>query len=249
MPARHSIASISLPSTMDELDERHTAPPPPARGIFVSFEGSEGCGKSTQARLFSQWVRTQGFETILTREPGGTMAGDCIRHLLQHAPEGRGLCPASELFLFAASRAQLVHEVIRPSLDMGKVVICDRFHDSTAVYQGVARRLDPSMVQSVNEYAIGTVLPDITFVLDMEAGKAFRRLAGRSLDRMESEPIAFYEAVREGYLRESAASGGRMVVVDASLDENKVAGKIREIFFRRFPVAFSRAASAPRSWS
>lgn len=211
----------------------------PRRGIFVSFEGSEGCGKSTQVSLFNQWVCDQGLVTTLTREPGGTRAGDSIRHLLQHAPEGHGLCAASELFLFAASRAQLVHEVIQPSLSQGKVVICDRFHDSTAVYQGVARQLDPVMVKAINSYAIGTVIPDITFLLDMEARAAFHRLEGRSLDRMESEPIAFYESVRKGYLQQAAESDGRIVVVDASQDESDVAGAIRKIFQRRFRQVFS----------
>jgi dTMP kinase len=120
-------------------------------------------------------------------------------------------------------------------LDKGKVVICDRFHDSTAVYQGVARKLEPAMVNAVNSYAIGAVLPDVTFLLDMEAEQAFRRLEGRSLDRMESEPISFYEAVRDGYLKQASRSDGRIVVIDASKSEDEIASKIREIFILRFP--------------
>lgn len=214
------------------------------RGIFVTFEGSEGCGKSTQVRLFNQWLCARGLATILTREPGGTLAGDEIRHLLQHAPEGHGLCASAELFLFAASRAQLVHEVIQPNLANGKVVICDRFHDSTAVYQGVARQLDPATVKAVNSYAINSILPDITFLLDMEVGQAFRRMGGRPLDRMESEPIAFYEAVRAGYLHQSREEGARIVVIDAAPSEEEVSAKIQEVFNLRFPKAFPVSASA-----
>ncbi len=231
-----------LSSRMCELTKNSSLEPerksPPNRGIFVSFEGSEGCGKSTQVRLFDQWVRSQGLSTTLTREPGGTLAGDCIRHLLQHATEGQELYPTSELFLFAASRAQLVHEVIQPSLDRGEMVICDRFHDSTTVYQGVARKLNPAMVRAINDYAIGNILPSITFLLDMKATEAFRRLAARPLDRMESEPVAFYEEVRNGYLRQAEMSEGRIVVIDASLNESEVASEVQKVFLRRFPTAF-----------
>jgi dTMP kinase len=133
------------------------------RGLFVTFEGSEGCGKSTQIRRLAAWLRETGHPCLTTREPGGTAAGDRMRDLLQHAPEGHGLVPEAELFLFAASRAQHVREVIRPALARGEVVISDRFHDSTEVYQGVARQLDPAMTRTVNGYAIGETLPDITW--------------------------------------------------------------------------------------
>ena len=212
------------------------------RGLFVTFEGSEGCGKSTQIQLLAAWLRERGHDAVLTREPGGTPAGDAIRHLLQHAPEGHGLVPEAELFLFAASRAQLVREVIRPALGDGRVVISDRFHDSTAVYQGVARQLDPAMTRTVNGFAIGETLPDVTFLLDMDAREAFQRLhkRNRARDRMESEPLAFYEAVREGYCRAAQAEPQRFAVLDATRTENELAGEIRQILTNRFHGFFAR---------
>lgn len=212
------------------------------RGLFVTFEGSEGCGKSTQIKLLAAWLRGKGHEAVLTREPGGTPAGNAIRHLLQHAPEGHGLVPEAELFLFAASRAQLVREVIRPALDDNRVVISDRFHDSTAVYQGVARRLDPSMTRTVNGFAIGDTLPDVTFLLDMDAREAFQRLhkRERERDRMESEPLDFYEAVREGYLRAAQAEPQRFAVLEADRTESELAGEIQRILLERFHGFFSR---------
>jgi dTMP kinase len=212
------------------------------RGLFVTFEGSEGCGKSTQIKQLAAWLRERGHDPVLTREPGGTPAGDAIRHLLQHAPEGHGLVPEAELFLFAASRSQLVREIIRPALDAGRVVISDRFHDSTAVYQGVARQLDPAMTRTVNGFAIGDTLPDVTFLLDMDAREAFQRLhkRDRERDRMESEPLAFYEAVREGYLRAAQAEPARFAVLDATRTESELAGEIHGILLERFHGFFSR---------
>ena len=212
------------------------------RGLFVTFEGSEGCGKSTQIRRLSAWLRETGHACLTTREPGGTSAGDQIRHLLQHAPEGNGLVPEAELFLFAASRAQHVQEIIRPALERGEVVICDRFHDSTEVYQGVGRRLDPDMTKTVNRFAIGETLPDITFLLDMDAREAFQRIhkRDRPADRMESEPLAFYEAVREGYLRAAAAEPSRFCVLDATRQEEQLAATVQQTLLERFHGFFAR---------
>lgn len=212
------------------------------RGLFVTFEGSEGCGKSTQIRHLSAWLQQSGINHILTREPGGTPAGDQIRHLLQHAPQGHGLVPEAELFLFAASRAQHVQEIIRPALAEGSVVLCDRFHDSTQVYQGVARHLDPAVTATVNRLAIGETIPDLTVLLDMDAGTAFARLAqrGRPMDRMESEPLAFYEAVREGYLQLARAEPNRFTIFDASLPADTLSAGIRELLLQRFHGFFAR---------
>jgi dTMP kinase len=212
------------------------------RGLFVTFEGSEGCGKSTQIRRLAAWLGEQGVSAVTTREPGGTAVGDRIRHLLQHAPEGHGLVPEAELFLFAASRAQHVQEIIRPALAAGRAVVSDRFHDSTVVYQGVARRLDPAMTRTVNSFAIGETLPDLTFLLDMDAREAFDRLhqRDRPADRMESEPLAFYEAVREGYLRAARAEPQRFSILDATLSEEALAAEIRKILLERFHGFFTR---------
>ena len=212
------------------------------RGLFVTFEGSEGCGKSTQIAHLSRWLESRGQSFTTTREPGGTPAGDQIRHLLQHAPQGHGLVAEAELLLFAASRAQLVREVIRPALDAGRVVISDRFHDSTTVYQGVARRLEPQMVAAINDFAVGATVPDITFILDMDAQRAFSRLGKRSgpADRMESEPLAFYEAVRDGYLRLAAQEPPRFAVLDAAAGEDEIAAQIRNTLLTRFDGFFAR---------
>jgi len=212
------------------------------RGLFVTFEGSEGCGKSTQIRRLSAWLHDSGHPYLTTREPGGTAAGNRVRELLQHAPEGQGLVPEAELFLFAASRAQHVREVIRPALERGEVVISDRFHDSTAVYQGVARQLDPQMTRLVNGFAVGDTLPDVTFLLDMDAGEAHQRIARRDrpADRMESEPLAFYEAVRRGYLRAAADEPARFAVLDATQPEEELAAEIRGVLVEKFHGFFSR---------
>ena len=145
------------------------------RGKFISFEGSEGCGKSTQIRRFVEWLRSLGYEVLVTREPGGTPAGEKIRHLLQHDPDGERLTPESELLLFAASRAQLVREVILPALDRGAWVVADRFLDSTTIYQGVGRGLDREAVACINAFAVGSALPDLTFLLDLDAAQNILR--------------------------------------------------------------------------
>lgn len=201
------------------------------RGVFVSFEGSEGCGKSTQIRLLCQSLVERGVDPLLTREPGGTLLGESIRELLQYAPAGQGMCAESELLLFAASRAQLVRQVIAPALASGRSVIADRFLDSTAVYQGIARGLGREMVDPVNRLAVGTCLPDITFLLDMEAGVAWARARRASaaegkVDRMEAEELPFYEAVRQGYLDLAREEPKRLVVIDAGRDEVSIAAEI-----------------------
>ena len=187
-------------------------------GFFITFEGSEGCGKSTQIQCLAEHLRTSGHEPLLLREPGGTPAGELIRHLLQHAPEGEALTPEAELLLFAASRAQLVREVIQPALDAGRIVICDRFMDSTTVYQGVARRIDPAQTDLINAFAMGSVRPHITFVLDVDRATARQRMSASraKLDRIERESEAFFEAVRQGYRTLAQNHPDRIVLVDAA---------------------------------
>jgi len=187
-------------------------------GIFITFEGSEGSGKSTQIRMLAAAFSQAGREPLLVREPGGTPAGEIIRHLLQHAPEGGTLTPEAELLLFAASRAQLVREVIRPALAGGRVVISDRFHDSTTVYQGVARRIAPAETARINAFAVGDRLPDITFLLDVDRATARRRMRKRTrdADRIERESEEFFAAVRRGYLDLASRETGRIRVIDAT---------------------------------
>jgi len=210
-------------------------------GFFISFEGSEGCGKSTQIRLLLDDLRQAGQDPVLVREPGGTPIGEHIRHLLQHAPEGDAMTPEAELLLFAASRAQLVRETILPALAAGRVVISDRFLDSTTVYQGVARKISSEHVSVINRFAAGPRLPDVTFLLDIDPQAGFERLRRRvqpesQRDRMEEEPLAFYEAVRAGYLTVAAAEPNRIHLLDASQPEPEVAGQIRAELQRRSDV-------------
>jgi len=195
-----------------------------ARGVFISFEGGEGCGKSTQIRRLAERLESLGNSILLTREPGGTEIGEQLRELLQFSKAGEAMTPETELLLFAASRAQLVREKIAPALAEGRIVLADRFLDSTTVYQGVARRLDPARVAEINQFAVGGCEPDLTFVLDLDPGIARERLRERGAaagarDRMENQPAAFYEAVREGYLRLARETPGRVRLIDAAQPE------------------------------
>lgn len=185
---------------------------------FITFEGSEGSGKSTQAdRLAARFQRT-GVPYVLTREPGGTPIGETIRDLLQFAPHNSDMTPEAELLLFEASRSQLVREVIKPALDRGMCVIADRFLDSTTVYQGAARKLDRETIQHLNAFAVGNCVPDITFVLDVDAATADSRMqrAPRKADRMEEQPAEFYERVREGYRELAIHEPKRVVLINGS---------------------------------
>lgn len=201
------------------------------RGLFITFEGSEGCGKSTQIQRLSARLEEQNIPFILTREPGGTPIGEKIRHLVQFSKAGDTMTPEAELLLFTASRAQLVREVIEPALASGKTVVADRFLDSTAVYQGVARKIDTATVKNINDFAVGGCLPDITFVLDLDSGKARQRVLSRPesagpVDRMEQQPPEFYEAVRAGYLKVAIAEPARVRLVDAAQSVGEIADEI-----------------------
>ncbi|PTX93533.1 dTMP kinase [Spartobacteria bacterium LR76] len=204
-------------------------------GFFISFEGSEGCGKSTQIALLVNTLRNEGRDILLVREPGGTPLGEQIRHLLKHAPEGQNMTPEAELLLFAASRAQLAREIIQPALAAGRIVISDRFLDSTTVYQGVARRIPAETVDLINHFAAGDRLPDVTFLLDMDPVAAMARARSRNetIDRMEQEPLDFFHAVRHGYLALAERQPGRICVIDASQDPSAVSTSIRQELLQR----------------
>jgi dTMP kinase len=196
------------------------------KGLFLTFEGSEGCGKSTQIRLLAEALRLRGQEPLLVREPGGTPAGEAIRHLLQHSPDGAALTPEAEILLFAASRAQLVREVIRPALECGRTVISDRFFDSTTVYQGVARMIPPEVAARINAFAVGVCLPDMTFLLDLDRAAALARMGGRNPDRIERESESFFDAVRRGYLELATREKHRIRILDGSKPPGKIASQI-----------------------
>jgi dTMP kinase len=199
-------------------------------GIFITFEGSEGCGKTTQIEFLTRALQAEGRRVLVTREPGGTPVGEQIRHVLQHSGDSEGMTAEAELLLFAASRAQLVREVVAPALAAGTDVISDRFLDSTTVYQGVARQLAEADVAAINAFAVGGRLPDLTFILDLEAAEARRRVFDRpghaaAPDRIEREPLDFYERVRAGYL-DLAATSPRFRVLDGSRSRDVLAAEI-----------------------
>lgn len=199
-----------------------------SKGHFISFEGSEGCGKSTQIARLADLLGASGREVLRLREPGGTPVGEKIRTLLQFDEEASAMTPETELLLFAASRAQLVREVIRPALERGCIVLCDRFLDSTTVYQGVARALAGGDVAGINAFATGGTLPDLTLLLDLDSSEGCRRASFRKgpADRMEGESPVFYEAVRRGYLDLAAAHPERFSVIDASGSVEEVAAAV-----------------------
>jgi dTMP kinase len=195
-------------------------------GIFVSLEGPEGGGKSTQAARLAQRLRSLGHEVVAVREPGGTPIGESIRGLLQR--EGEPIQPETEALLFAASRAQLVRCLVRPALERGACVICDRFADSTTAYQGYGRGLGLDFIRELNRFAVDGAWPDLTVLLDVETGIGVNRIAERNLrdnarhDRIENEERSFHERVRQGFLLLAARSPDRFRVVDASRDADAV---------------------------
>jgi dTMP kinase len=207
-----------------------------ARLPFITFEGSEGCGKSTQVKRLTARLEKSGVPFLVTREPGGTPIGELIRELLQFAPESAVMTPETELLLFEASRAQLVREVIKPALENGQCVIADRFFDSTTVYQGVARRLEAKVVQQLNAFAVGDCIPDITFFLDVDLQTARDRMKGpRRPDRMEQQPDDFYEHVIKAYRELAEHEPKRVVLIDGRLSADEIENEIWNALSMRFP--------------
>jgi len=215
---------------------------------FITFEGSEGCGKSTQVQLLVTRLEIAGVPFLITREPGGTAIGESIRELLQFAPQSAGMTPETELLLFEASRAQLVREVIKPALESGKCIIADRFFDSTTVYQGVARKLDRKIVRQLNAFAVGDCLPDITFLLDVDLTTARARMKGpRRPDRMEQQSEEFYEQVRDGYQELAKRERKRVVLVEGGQASEEISDEIWQVLLKRFPVLSANSQSAIRN--
>lgn len=210
-----------------------------SRGLFITFEGSEGCGKSTQIGILRERLEGAGQGVLLVREPGGTGVGEELRQLLlRHPADQDPIAAECELLLFEASRAQLVKEMIAPALAAGTHVIADRFYDSTTVYQGFGRGLDLIAISQLNAFAVGSSHPDLTILLDMEASEALervRRRSGGDLDRLESEPLAFFERVRTGYLRVAREAKHRIKVFDATATPEALAAEIWQLVQSRLP--------------
>ena len=199
-------------------------------GKFITFEGGEGSGKSTHIEQVARRLRQTGRRVLVTREPGGTAVGEQIRHLLQYSRQSVAMDPATELLLFCASRAQLAREVIAPALAQGQVVLCDRFADSTTVYQGVGRQLAADPVAAINRFAAGDCRPDLTVVIDLDPRIGLERARGRELfDRMENQSRDFYERVRQGYLELARREPHRVRVVDGNQSLAAVGEQIWEL--------------------
>jgi dTMP kinase len=205
-----------------------------ARGIFITFEGIEGCGKSTQVGLLEQYLAARGHEVVVTREPGGCFIGEKIRGILLDPANG-GMTALTELFLYEASRAQHVADVVKPALEAGKTVISDRFYDASTAYQGHARGLGADKVEELNLIATGGLRPDLTIVLDLPASEGLRRL-GRDLDRIESEALDFHEKVRNGYIEIAESDPERVKLVDSSGAVEETASEVIRIVERFLPL-------------
>ena len=205
-------------------------------GKLISFEGSEGSGKSTQIARLAARLQQSGREVVSTREPGGTEIGEQIRNIIVHNSKGDEMCAETELLLFTAARAQVVREVIAPALVRGAVVLSDRFLDSSTVYQGIGRNLAADPVSQINRFAVGNVMPDLTLVVDVPTEVGLARIQQRASDlpdRMERENIDFYKKIREGYLVLARGMPDRVVVVDGTLSQDALEKKIWAIVKER----------------
>ena len=194
--------------------------------LFITFEGEEGSGKSSQAQALLTWLSSKQIPAVLTHEPGGTELGEKISDLVKWAQETE-ISPLTELLLFNASRAQHVKEVIRPALNEGKVVICDRFDDSTTAYQSYGRGLNLDMVKQVNSTATGGLRPELTILLDISIEDGLARKSGEKLDRFEKEAIDFHDKVRKGYLEMADEEPERWLVIDAMQSREEISDSIR----------------------
>jgi dTMP kinase len=206
--------------------------------MFITIEGPDGGGKTTQVRLLYDALKAAGVDVLLTREPGGTSIGDQIRTVL-HDVDNKEMNPAAEILLYSASRAQLVAQVIRPALASDRVVLCDRYADSTMAYQGYGRQLDLDALRTITHFATGGLTPDLTLLLDLpvEAGLARRRTGGDEWNRMDQQTLEFHRRTRDGYLQLAAAEPERWVRIDADAPEERVAGEVWKVVRRALGLA------------
>ena len=200
------------------------------KGKFITFEGSEGCGKSTQSKLLYQYLKDKGFDVVILREPGGVTVSEKIRALLLDV-KNESISPVCEMLLYMAARAQVVDELIKPELLKGKIVICDRFLDSTIAYQGFGLGLEIKAIKFIGRVAASGIKPDLTIFLDLpvDKGLRFRR---HSLDRIEKRPLSYHKEVRSGYLKLAALEPNRIKKVKVESNLNLTQSKIRELVKR-----------------
>jgi dTMP kinase len=209
------------------------------KGLFITFEGPEGAGKTTQLKMLRQYLSGLGLECVVTREPGGTPIAEQLRELVKHHSGVEPVFAETELLLFVASRAQHVRFLIEPAVARGAVVLCDRFADSTTAYQGYARQLDMDFIRSLNKYAIGNCTPDMTILLDLPPEDGFKRTATRTEtagrhDRIEAEAINFHHLVRQGFLEIARNEPQRVKVVSALAAAEDIHHQIVELIKNAF---------------
>ncbi|MEK6732265.1 MAG: dTMP kinase [Candidatus Omnitrophota bacterium] len=197
------------------------------RGIFITFEGPEGSGKTTHSRLLCDFLRKRGFRVLHTREPGGTLISEKIRKILLD-PKNKGMDAGCEILLYMAARAQIVKQKILPALEKNKIVVCDRFTDATLAYQGYAGGMDIKIIKNIAGIITKGLKPDITFLLDIDAKAGLLR-AGRTKDRMERKSILYHNKVRNGYLQIAEKEPGRVKVISATVEIQKTQERIRKI--------------------
>lgn len=206
------------------------------KGVFITLEGVEGCGKSTHSKLLFEYLKKSGYRTVHTREPGGTKLGEAVRRVLLDSPEIR-ISDLAELFLFEACRAQIVKEIIKPALDGGSIVISDRFSDATFSYQGYGGRVDLKAIKTLDRVATTGVVPDLTMLLDIDTLEGLKRARKKGIDRIEKKDLSYHKRVRVGYLKLLKQYPGRIRRVEVSGRIPEVQAKIRrevEIVLRKF---------------
>ena len=205
-------------------------------GLFISFEGVEGAGKSTQAEILSEKLESDGFDVLATREPGGTQIGDELRHIVQHVVGEDAVCDEAELLIFCASRAQLIQKRILPHLRKGGIVVCDRFLDSTTAYQGYGRHMDLELIANLHRFTVGDRWPDLTILLDFDVVNGLQRTKLRAgsqsiQDRIENESERFHQGVRQGFLKLAQQDPGRIRIIRADQEQATIHQKIMEYVY------------------
>lgn len=205
-------------------------------GFLITFEGGDGCGKTTQLKLFEEFLKAKGFDYLMTREPGGTVVGEEIRNILLNS-KGE-MSSLTEVMLFSSSRAEVCKQVLRPALADGKIVTLDRFYDSTTVYQGYAGGVDPQVIKKITAIAVDGTVPDLTILLDISYEDAMSRKSKdeklQKLDRIESKGKAYHDKVRQGYLKLAQQEPQRFVVIDARKSIEEIHEQIVTAFVKRY---------------
>lgn len=197
------------------------------KGVFITFEGCESCGKSTQSKLLCDYLRVQGYDVVFLREPGGTVVSEKIRRILLD-PLNKGMCDESELLLYMASRAQTVQEVIRPAVKAGKIVLCDRFLDSSLVYQGYGLGMDIGFIRELGSFTTGGIEPDLTLLLDVPLKRALDGIK-HAKDRIEQRAFAYHKRVKKGYMSLAEKEPRRIKIVTLEDDKMRTQDKIRAL--------------------